>query len=180
MSVSQKIMGLIVKGPMTLGELAEALGKTETETKKSISPLISNRFVLRTRGLDETIEYKITPEGIEYHRRHLATLAPVERNDETPEHDAQPEAAAEESASVIAEPGPAEEHPLTEAQEDVTEDDGRFPKHRQAWDGRGLIRGGGWRSGKDAGAFALYAAQLYGEYLSVGFRATRPIAGDEA
>lgn len=56
---------------------------------------------------------------------------------------------------------------------------GRFPKHRQAWDGRGLIRGGGWRSGKDAGAFALYAAQLYGEYLSIGFRATRPIAGDE-
>ena len=57
---------------------------------------------------------------------------------------------------------------------------GRFPKHRQDWDGRGLIRGGGWRSGKDAGAFALYAAQLYGEYLSIGFRATRPITGDEA
>ena len=57
---------------------------------------------------------------------------------------------------------------------------GRFPKHRQSWDGRGLIRGGGWRSGKDAGAFALYAAQLYGEYLSIGFRATRPITGDEA
>lgn len=57
---------------------------------------------------------------------------------------------------------------------------GRFPKHRQAWDGRGLIRGGGWRSGKDAGAFALYAAQLYGEYLSIGFRATRPITGDES
>ena len=57
---------------------------------------------------------------------------------------------------------------------------GRFPKRRQAWDGRGLIRGGGWRSGKDSGAFALYAAQLYGEYLSVGFRATRPIAGDES
>jgi len=29
MSVSQKIMGLIVKGPMTLGELAEALGKIQ-------------------------------------------------------------------------------------------------------------------------------------------------------
>lgn len=124
MSVSQKIMGLIVKGPMTLGELAEALGKTDTETKHSISTLISKRFVLRTRGLDETIEYKISPEGIEYHRRHLATLAHVQRNDETPEHDAQPEAAAVEAASVVAEPGPAEEQPLTKEHEDVTEDAG--------------------------------------------------------
>ena len=124
MSVSQKIMGLIVKGPMTLGELAEALGKTETETKHSISSLISKRFVLRTRGLDETIEYKITPEGIEYHRRHLATLSPVERNDETPEHDAQPEAAAEEAASVVAEPGPDEDHAPIVEQEAVTADAG--------------------------------------------------------
>ena len=57
---------------------------------------------------------------------------------------------------------------------------GLFPTSRQSWNGRGLIRGGGWRSGNDAGAFALYAAKLHGEYLSVGFRATRPITGDES
>jgi hypothetical protein len=58
---------------------------------------------------------------------------------------------------------------------------GIFPRagaHRMVWDDRGLIRGGGCRSGKDAGAFALYAALLHGEYVSVGFRATRPILGD--
>ena len=58
---------------------------------------------------------------------------------------------------------------------------GIFPRagvHRMVWDDRGLIRGGGFRSGKDAGAFALYAALLHGEYVSVGFRATRPILGD--
>lgn len=41
----------------------------------------------------------------------------------------------------------------------------------------GLIRGGGCRSGKDAGSFALHAALLHGEYGKVGFRATRPISG---
>ena len=40
---------------------------------------------------------------------------------------------------------------------------------------RGQIRGGGCRSGKDAGAFALYAALLNGQYAMVGFRATRPV-----
>ncbi len=57
---------------------------------------------------------------------------------------------------------------------------GLYPKAgtlRMVWDDRGLIRGGGCRSGKDAGAFALYAAVLHGEYVSVGFRATRPISG---
>ncbi len=43
------------------------------------------------------------------------------------------------------------------------------------WDDRGLIRGGECRSGKDAGAFALYAALLNGQYAMVGFRATRPV-----
>lgn len=52
------------------------------------------------------------------------------------------------------------------------------PIDRRAWDGRALIRGGSWRSGKDAGAFALYAAILPFGYCSVGFRATRPITGD--
>jgi hypothetical protein len=46
------------------------------------------------------------------------------------------------------------------------------------WDDRGLIRGGGCRSGKDAGAFSLYVALLHGEYVNVGFRATLPILGD--
>jgi len=57
---------------------------------------------------------------------------------------------------------------------------GLYPKagtQRLVWDDRGLIRGGGCRSGNDAGAFALYAALLHGEYVSVGFRATRPISG---
>lgn len=54
---------------------------------------------------------------------------------------------------------------------------GQFPTDRQQWDGRALIRGGGWRCGKEAGAFALYAASLFGKYLSVGFRATRPVGG---
>jgi len=55
---------------------------------------------------------------------------------------------------------------------------GIFPKAgsaRLVWDDRGLIRGGGCRSGKDAGAFALYAALLNGQYSMVGFRATRPV-----
>ena len=55
---------------------------------------------------------------------------------------------------------------------------GIFPKagpSRMVWDDRGLIRGGGCRSGKDAGAFALYAALLNGQYAMVGFRATRPV-----
>ena len=57
---------------------------------------------------------------------------------------------------------------------------GLYPKagtQRLVWYDRGLIRGGGCRSGKDAGAFALYAALLHGEYWTVGFRATRPISG---
>jgi formylglycine-generating enzyme required for sulfatase activity len=56
---------------------------------------------------------------------------------------------------------------------------GIFPRagaHRMVWDDRGLIRGGGCRSGKDAGVFALYAALLRGQYVSVGFRATRQIS----
>ena len=55
---------------------------------------------------------------------------------------------------------------------------GIFPKAgsaRLVWDDRGLIRGGGCCSGKDAGAFALYAALLNGQYAMVGFRATRPV-----
>lgn len=55
---------------------------------------------------------------------------------------------------------------------------GIFPKAgsaRLVWDDRGLIRGGGCCSGKDAGAFALYAALLNGKYAMVGFRATRPV-----
>lgn len=55
---------------------------------------------------------------------------------------------------------------------------GIFPKagpSRMVWDDRGLIRGGGCRSGKDAGAFAMYAALLNGQYAMVGFRATRPV-----
>ena len=56
---------------------------------------------------------------------------------------------------------------------------GIYPKpgdSRMVWDDRGLIRGGGCRSGKDAGVFALYAALLGGQYVSVGFRATRQIS----
>lgn len=55
---------------------------------------------------------------------------------------------------------------------------GIFPKAgsaRLVWDDRGLIRGGGCCSGKDAGAFALYAALLNFQYAMVGFRATRPV-----
>jgi len=58
---------------------------------------------------------------------------------------------------------------------------GIFPMagvQRMVWDDRGLTRGGGCRSGKAAGAFALHASFLHGEYVSVGFRATRPILGD--
>lgn len=124
MSVSQKIMGLILGGPLTLGELAEALGKTETETKHAISPLISKRYVLRTRGLDETIEYKISPEGIGYHRRHLATLAHVEQIDDGPKPEVPPEVAAVEEDRVVAEPELEEELPLTEAPEAITADAG--------------------------------------------------------
>lgn len=54
------------------------------------------------------------------------------------------------------------------------------PTDRRAWDGRALIRGGAWRGGKDAGAFAIYAARVPFGYRSVGFRATRAITGDRA
>ena len=49
------------------------------------------------------------------------------------------------------------------------------PIDRQVWDGRALIRGGAYHSGKDAGAFALYAAIAWRGYKSIGFRATRAI-----
>jgi hypothetical protein len=52
------------------------------------------------------------------------------------------------------------------------------PASRQVWDGRALIRGGSFRCGEDAGAFALYAALAPSGYQSVGFRATRPISGE--
>jgi len=41
-------------------------------------------------------------------------------------------------------------------------------------------REGAWRGGKDAGAFAIYAARVPFGYRSVGFRATRAITGDRA
>ena len=41
---------------------------------------------------------------------------------------------------------------------------------------RGLCRGGGFLSGKDAGIYGLQTARAFGEYISVGFRATRPIS----
>mgnify|MGYP000891393703 CR=1 FL=1 len=53
------------------------------------------------------------------------------------------------------------------------------PRTRQVWDERSLIRGGGFSSDRDAGAFALSAALTWGEYLSVGFRATRAFLPDE-
>ena len=53
------------------------------------------------------------------------------------------------------------------------------PVDRQVWDGRALIRGGAYHSGKDAGAFALYAAIAWRGYKSIGFRATRAIGAGE-
>jgi len=49
------------------------------------------------------------------------------------------------------------------------------PDDRREIAGRSLIRGGGWRSGKDAGAFHLWFAPSVCGFLGVGFRATRPV-----
>lgn len=56
---------------------------------------------------------------------------------------------------------------------------GYRPDDRRDIAGRSLARGGSFRSGKDAGAFALWFAPTVCAFLGIGFRATRPIQSRE-
>ncbi len=63
MSTSQNILKAILKGPMTAGEIAAAIGESEPYAKKTLSALMHTKHVVRQTGIDQTVEYKITSEG---------------------------------------------------------------------------------------------------------------------
>lgn len=112
MSVTQNTLQAIFKAPMTAGEIASAIGKSEADAKKTLSALVSTKHVVRQTGIDQTVEYRITPDGIARCVRNKLAAA-----SSAPTPDSEKPMVAEQTEEFVEPPAPADDAPVTIADE---------------------------------------------------------------
>lgn len=98
MSVSQSIMKVLSKGPLTAQEIADETRLTLEAAKKALSGLVSKKYITRGLGIDQQLEYRSTEEGREYYRRN--SIAAAHGSSDRPTAQAAKEAPPESDASA--------------------------------------------------------------------------------